>query len=82
MIVSDAFSPAYASNCAKPCSQQLTFKVWIARPVKQNLSRFLVESLARRTDTDCGRKIAGKVQVPRSRARAQNKIVGGAVCEV
>jgi hypothetical protein len=23
MIVSDAFSPAYASNCAKPCWQQL-----------------------------------------------------------
>ena len=25
MIVSDAFSPAYASNCAKPCLRQRTF---------------------------------------------------------
>jgi len=38
--------------------------------------------LARRADSDRGRQIAGEVQILRSRTGAQNKIVGGTVCDV
>ena len=50
MIVSDAFSPAWASNCAKPCYQLSSINLGclpVIRPKREIASLYLIRTAHR-----------------------------------